>query len=126
MISAVSPRVPPRWVPLTVLFGAAGLAHLLRPRGFDAIVPRVLPGRARAWTTWSGVAELALAAGYAVPATRPLACRAAVAFLLAVWPANAQMCVDAWRTGSPARRAVTTARLPLQVPLLRAAWRAGS
>ncbi|WP_179757112.1 DoxX family protein [Kineococcus aurantiacus] len=107
------------------LFGVAGVAHLLRPEGFDAIVPRVLPGRPRWWTTGSGWAELALAAGLALPATRRPASRAGVVLLLAVWPANAQMALDAWRSGSVARRAVTTARLPLQVPLIRLVAAAG-
>lgn len=114
MISAV----PPPWTGLTALFGAAGLAHLLRPAGFDAIVPRALPGPPRAWTIGSGVAELALAVGFAVPATRRATGTAAAAFLLAVWPANVKMALD--RPG-----AVTFARLPLQVPLIRWAYRAG-
>ncbi|WP_432543548.1 DoxX family protein [Kineococcus sp. SYSU DK002] len=120
MISAA----PSRRVAPVLLFGAAGLAHLLRPEGFDAIVPRALPGPARAWTTWSGVAELALAAGFAVPRTRRWAGPVAAAFLVAVWPANAQMALDAWRGGSGRRRLVTTARLPLQVPLIRFVLRA--
>jgi uncharacterized membrane protein len=101
------------------------VAHLLRPRGFDAIVPRALPGSARAWTNGSGVAELALAGGFAVPATRRVTSRAAAAFLVAVWPANVQMAVDAWRSGSTRARVVTTVRLPLQVPLVRLVLRAG-
>ncbi|GAB3467921.1 hypothetical protein AB1207_23650 [Kineococcus endophyticus] len=116
----------PRWVAPAALFGVAGVAHFLRPRGFDVIVPRALPGSARAWTLASGVAELGLAAGYAVPATRRATSRAAAAFLVAVWPANAQMAVDAWRSGSTRARVVTTARLPLQVPLVRLALRGGA
>ncbi|MEZ0166716.1 hypothetical protein AB2L27_18310 [Kineococcus sp. LSe6-4] len=115
----------PVWVAPAALFGVAGVAHLVRPAGFDTIVPRALPGPARAWTHGSGVAELALAAGFALPATRRATSRAAAAFLVAVWPANVQMAVDAWRSGSGARRAVTTLRLPLQVPLVRLALRAG-
>ncbi|PRY18326.1 hypothetical protein [Kineococcus rhizosphaerae] len=116
---------PLRWAAPAALFGAAGLAHLLRPAGFDAIVPRALPGRARTWTNVSGALELALALGFTVPAARPATARAAVALLLAVWPANGQMALDAWRGGSGVRRAVTTARLPLQVPLIRLVARAG-
>ncbi|WP_432514985.1 DoxX family protein [Kineococcus sp. SYSU DK001] len=121
MISAAPSR---RVVPV-LLFGAAGLAHLLRPEGFDAIVPRALPGPARAWTTGSGVAELALAAGFAVPRTRRWTARLAAAFLVAVWPANVQMALDAWPAGSRRRRLVTAVRVPLQVPLVRLVLRAG-
>lgn len=110
--------VPPPWVGFTALFGAAGVAHLVRPAGFDAIVPRVLPGGPRAWTIGSGVVELALAAGFAVPRTRRATGTAAALFLVAVWPANVKMALD--RPGP-----LTLARLPLQVPLVRWAHRAG-
>ena len=123
MTSAPSPpRGPRRWAPLTVLLATAGAAHLLRPAGFDAIVPRSLPGRPRTWTLGSGVVELALATGLAVPATRRATGTAAAVFLLAVWPANVRMALDA-RPGP--RRALALLRLPLQLPLVRAAWRAG-
>jgi len=115
------------WV-FAAVFGGSGALHLLRPAVFDGIVPPVLPGSARFWTTSSGVAELALAAGFAVPAARRVAGPVAAGFLLAVWPANGQMAVDAWRVRSrdraaAVRCAVALVRLPLQVPLVRAAWR---
>nr|WP_245708808.1 hypothetical protein [Ruania alba] len=54
------------------------------------------------------------------------------ALLVAVWPANMQMSADlaswAWRhgdAGSWVRFAVSVARLPLQVPVIRIALRAG-
>ena len=125
------PPVPPRrWLPLSALFGVAGAAHFARPAGFDAIVPRSLPGPARAWTRASGVVELGLAAGLAVPATRRASALASAAFLLAVWPANGRMALDAWQRrgrdrAHALRCAVALARLPLQVPLMRAALRAG-
>ena len=119
MISAVPPR---RWVPVATMFAVAGIAHFVRAAHFDEIVPRTLPGSPRVWTLGSGVAELALAAGLAVPVTRRAAGTAAAAFLVAVWPANVKMALDA-RT--PRARAITLARLPVQVPLVRAAWRAG-
>ncbi|NEA48609.1 hypothetical protein G3I35_20650, partial [Streptomyces sp. SID10815] len=55
---------------LAGLLATAGVAHFVSPRQFDAIVPRVLPGSPRTWTRASGVAELALAAGVALPRTR--------------------------------------------------------
>lgn len=119
MISAVPFR---RWAPVATMFGVAGVAHFVRAAHFDEIVPRALPGSPRRWTLGSGVAELALAAGLALPATRRATSTAAAAFLLAVWPANVKMALDA---NSPRSRAITLARLPLQLPLIRAAWRAG-
>lgn len=110
------------------LFGTAGVVHLVRPAVFDGLVPPVLPGPARFWTTSSGVAELVLAAGFAVPSGRRVAGPAAAGFLLAVWPANGQMALDAWRgrrrsRAAAVRCAVALVRLPLQVPLVRAAAR---
>lgn len=58
---------------LAGLLAAAGTAHFAAPRQFDHIVPRSLPGSPRAWTYASGAAELALAAGVALPRTRKAA-----------------------------------------------------
>ncbi|WP_047466854.1 DoxX family protein [Streptomyces sp. M10] len=112
---------------LSGLLAAAGTAHFVAPRGFDAIAPEALPGDPRRWTRLSGVAEVALAAGVAHPRTRRLAVahprtrRLAAgltgAFFVAAFPANLQMAAD-WRNRSPVRRAVAYGRLPLQVPLV--------
>ncbi|MFE9452063.1 DoxX family protein [Streptomyces sp. NPDC006739] len=102
---------------LAGLLAAAGVAHFARPRQFDVLVPRVLPGSPRAWTYGSGVAELALAAGVAAPRTRAVAARAAAAFFVGVFPANVQMAVD-WRHRPAPLRTAALARLPLQVPLV--------
>ncbi|MGV9245700.1 DoxX family protein [Streptomyces sp. NPDC003710] len=102
---------------LAGLLAASGVGHFAAPRRFDEIVPRSLPGTARAWTYASGAVELALAAGVASPRTRRTAARAAAAFFVGVFPANVQMAVD-W-SGRPAPlRAAALARLPLQVPLV--------
>jgi uncharacterized membrane protein len=76
----------------------------------------------------SGVAELVLAAGLA--RGRRWAGPASAAFLVGVLPAHVQMMVDATaaaRRKPTAKRlafaAVAWARLPLQVPLIRAALR---
>lgn len=96
---------------LSGLLAAAGTAHFVAPRGFDAIVPEALPGDPRRWTRLSGVAEVALAAGVAHPRTRRLAAGLTGAFFVAVFPANLQMAAD-WRNRSPVRRAVAYGRLP--------------
>ncbi|NUL45268.1 hypothetical protein F7P69_08690 [Cellulosimicrobium funkei] len=99
-----------------------GVLHFSRPRAFDGLIPRALPGSARAWTYGSGVAELTVAGLLAVPATRRVGGRAAQVLFLAVWPGNFY---HAWRArkASPMIRAVTVARLPLQIPMIRAAGR---
>lgn len=102
---------------LAGLLATAGVAHLARPRPYDAIVPRSLPGSPRAWTYASGVAELALAAGLALPRTRRTAARATTAFFVGVFPANVKMAAD-WRDRPAAQRTAAYARLPLQVPLV--------
>ena len=100
---------------LTALLAGAGVTHLLRPGFYDPIVPHVLPGPARAWTYASGVAELAVAAAVAVPATRRRGALAAALLFLAVFPANIQMAIDA---NTVSEKLVSYARLPLQVPLV--------
>jgi uncharacterized membrane protein len=100
---------------LAALLGTAGVFHFVTPSFFDAIVPRSLPGSARAWTHVSGVAELAVAGAVAHPRTRRGGAMAAAALFVAVFPANVQAAVDA--EPGP-ERVVTLARLPLQVPLV--------
>ncbi|WP_369383313.1 hypothetical protein [Streptomyces sp. cg36] len=81
------------------------------------MVPRVLPGSARAWTYVSGAMEPALAAGIALPRTRARTASAAAAFFVAVVPANAQMALD-WRDKPTPFRRAAQARVPLQIPLV--------
>lgn len=102
---------------LAGLLATAGAAHFARPRVFDAIVPRGLPGTPRAWTYASGAAELALAAGVALPRTRRAAALATAAFFVGVFPANVKMAVD-WRHRPAPQRAAAYGRLPVQVPLV--------
>lgn len=115
---------------VVVAFAVSGTVHLVRPQVFEPIVPRVLPG-ARRVVLWSGVAELACAAGMLLPRTRRAAGPASAALLVAVLPANVQMAVDSVaaarrRPGRArlVRAGVTVARLPLQWPLVR--WAAGA
>lgn len=116
---------------IVAAFLMSGVVHLVRPEVFEPIVPRALPAP-RALVVGSGVAELVCAAGLLVPATRRAAGPAAAALLVAVFPGNVQMAVDAVaaarRRPTPARvtrAAATLARLPLQWPLVRWAAAAG-
>jgi uncharacterized membrane protein len=106
-------------------FLVSGTVHLVRPQVFEGTIPRALP-RPRDLVVWSGVAELACAAGLLAPRTRRAAGVASAALLVAVFPANVQMAVDGVRgvrrartAGSVARAVLTLARLPLQWSLVR-------
>ncbi|USQ80519.1 DoxX family protein [Ornithinimicrobium faecis] len=123
----------PRGLPLVIVpFAVSGVIHLVRPETFEPIVPKPLREWSRELVLASGVAELACAAGLLHPRTRPAAGLASAALLTAVWPANAQMSVDLGRRANRRRDAksltafaVSLARLPLQVPLIKIAWAAG-
>lgn len=114
-----------RWA-MAGLLALTTAAHVARPRAFDVVVPRWLPGPARAWNAAATLTE----AGAAVLLARRATARAggAVAFttLAVVYVAN----VDAaLRDGTPGLRGwlgsrqAAILRLPLQIPLLWAAWR---
>ncbi len=102
--------------------GATGVLHFAKPEHYDAIVPRALPGSARFYTYASGVAELGIAGMLTVPTTRRAGALAAIALYTAVFPANMQMAWD-WRHESAFKRVVAFGRLPLQLPMIRRAWR---
>ncbi|USQ75980.1 DoxX family protein [Ornithinimicrobium cryptoxanthini] len=122
----------PKTLPLVIVpFAVSGVIHLVKPETFEPIIPTPLRPWARDLVLVSGVAELACAAGLLHPRTRPAAGLASAALLLAVWPANAQMSVDLGRRAQRRRDprswasfALSLGRLPLQVPMIRAAWRA--
>ncbi|WP_327358711.1 DoxX family protein [Streptomyces sp. NBC_01304] len=111
---SLSSRSP---VLLAGLLAGSAVAHFTVPKVFDATIPRALPGAPRTWTYASGVVELALAAGVALPRTRRAAAKATTAFFVGVFPANVQMAVD-WRHRPTPLKAAAMGRLPLQVPLV--------
>ena len=99
----------------------AGMTHMLRPGLYDPIVPRALPGAARAWTYGSGVAELAIATALLVPLLRRRAALAAAVLFVAVFPANVQMALDGGYPGGSGflgGPVFAWVRLPFQVPLI--------
>jgi uncharacterized membrane protein len=108
---------------LAVLFGVMGVLHFVKPEPFERIVPRQLP-RKKELVYASGVAEIACAAGLLHPRTRRTAGLLSAGLLAAVFPANVQMALDLNRKGSPRAKAIGFARLPLQLPLIRAALKA--
>jgi len=110
---------------LALIFAVAGVSHFVIPGVFESIVPRWVPN-AHAAVLWSGVAEIAGAIGLLVPQTRVVAAWGLIALLVAVFPANVQMLVNAREAAEPALYvAVLWARLPLQPLLIWWVWRAG-
>jgi uncharacterized membrane protein len=111
---------------LAALLASSGVLHLRRPQVFEPLIPAPL-GDARRWVRASGVAELACAAALAVPRTRRLGGLASAALFVGVFPGNVKMALDSHpRARSWARKpAVAWGRLPLQVPLVAAAWWVG-
>jgi uncharacterized membrane protein len=108
-------------VPLGLFFLAAGALHFLRPAAYEAIVPDALPAR-RELVYASGLAEIAGGAAVLPARTRRAAGWWLIATLVAVFPANVNMAVNAQRF----RRVpepLLWLRLPLQALLVLWAWR---
>ena len=107
---------------LALILGSSGVVHLVRPQTYEPIMPDLVP-RHREVIVASGVAEILCAAGLLHPRTRSLAGYASAALLLGVYPANLKMANDAMHTDNRGFQAVALARLPLQLPMLRTAWK---
>jgi uncharacterized membrane protein len=101
------------------VFVLAGLLHFTRPRPYVAIMPDYLPAH-RELVFASGLAEAAGGAGLlsASPRVRRWAGRWLVATLVAVFPANLHMALNAHRYRAIPKAALW-ARLPLQLVFIR-------
>ncbi|HEY8302374.1 MAG TPA: hypothetical protein VIG48_10770 [Jatrophihabitans sp.] len=108
---------------LAVLLAGAGTSHFLMPKIYDAMIPAHLPGSPRVWTYGSGAAEVGVAVALAVPPLRRVGGLAAAGLFVGVLPGNVQMAVDAQRGNSRPVQLGTLLRLPMQLPLIVAAWR---
>jgi len=99
----------------------AGVMHFLKPRWYMRIMPPYLPAH-RELVYASGVAEIIGGVGVLHPATRRPAGWWLIATLVAIFPANVQMALDADRYRAiPAP--LLWLRLPLQALLIAWAWR---
>ena len=107
---------------LGVTFLATGVLHFLRPRMYEAIMPRYLPAH-RELVYASGVAEIAGGAGVLLSKTRRGAAWWLIATLVAIFPANVEMAVNADRF-KQFPEPLLWARLPLQGVLIAWVWRA--
>ena len=92
-----------------------GTLHFLRAKTFESIVPPQLPGSPRLYNFASG-------AFLTDRATRESGGAPAAALFLAVWPANMY---HAWieRDARWPKKLYHIIRLPLQIPLIRYAWK---
>jgi len=99
----------------------AGIMHFVVPGFYERIVPG-WAGDPRRVVWWSGWAELACGALVAVPRTKRLGAWVTLVVLVAVYPANIKMALDA---GTPHDAASWGAwlRLPLQLPMWLWAYR---
>ncbi|HYW13031.1 MAG TPA: DoxX family protein [Longimicrobium sp.] len=118
-LSAVASRIV-----LATLFVFAGTLHFIIPDQYAAVMPPALPMH-RALVFISGVAEIAGGIGLLVPRTRRAAGIGLILLLVAVWPANLQMLLNARAAGaSMLAQTLFLLRLPLQLVLIYWVWHA--
>jgi uncharacterized membrane protein len=106
---------------LGAFFLAAGSLHFLKPRPYVAIVPDALPRKLEIVYA-SGVAEIAGGAGVLAAQTRRAAGWWLIATLIAIFPANVNMAVNADRFRA-VPRSMLWARLQVQGLLIAWVWR---
>ncbi|MGB3681391.1 MAG: DoxX family membrane protein [Rubrobacteraceae bacterium] len=107
-----------------LIFVVAGALHFVSPETYERIMPPYLPLH-RELVYLSGALEIAGGLGLFPERTRRIAGIGLVLLLLAVWPANLQMLLDARAADKPSWWvALLWARLPLQVLLIAWVWRA--
>lgn len=106
------------WV-VVLLFNVSGIVHLVNPAAFLWLMPPFLPFPI-ALIMISGVAEMI--AALLIVTKSKLAPYAAVAVLLAVWPANWWFAIDSL-SSNPDLALIAWLRLPLQLPLIWWAWK---
>ena len=106
------------------LFVGAGALHFLAPGAYERIMPPYLPLH-RELVYLSGALEILGGLGLFPERTRAVAGIWFVLLLIAVWPANLQMLLDARAAGKPSWWvALLWARMPLQILLIAWVWRA--
>jgi uncharacterized membrane protein len=112
-------RAVSRWV-LAAAFVFAGVMHFVITGAYVRIMPPWIPLH-REMVLLSGVFQIAGGVGLLVPRTRRGAAAGLVLLLVAVFPANVQMLLNARAAGaSSTAQTLLWARLPLQLALI--AW----
>jgi uncharacterized membrane protein len=110
-----------RRLPVALLFLGAGVLHFVKPGAYEPTVPDALPGH-REIVYVSGVAELAGGLAMLHERSARWAGWWLIALLVAVFPANVNMAVNAERFRS-VPEALLWVRLPIQALLIAWVWR---
>jgi uncharacterized membrane protein len=95
-------------------FLAGGILHFTKTDTYARICPDYLPNH-RALVLVSGAAEIAGAIGILIPQTRRITGYGLIALLIAVFPANVNMAVNAKQFEGFAPAWALWLRLPLQI-----------
>lgn len=113
-------------IALGAAFLVMGVLHFAVPKPFIAIMPRFIPRQHHRMLVYlSGVAELAGGAGVFPSQTRPWAGVGLLLLLIAVFPANVQMLLNAQKARAPISQQIALwVRLPLQFVLAWWVWSA--
>lgn len=106
---------------LGATFITTGVLHFVRPRMYEAIMPRSLPTH-RELVLASGVAEALGGAGVLYPKTRRAAGWWLIATLVGVFPANVEMALRPERF-KRIPKSLLYARLPLQGAMIAWVWK---
>ena len=117
-LGAREPRLTLSIVLIAAIFVGGGVLHLVKPEAYLGMMPPWLPA-AMALVLISGVFEIVGGVGVLVPATRVAAGWGLIALLVAVFPANVQMLLNARATHASALwMSGLVARLPLQAVMI--------
>jgi uncharacterized membrane protein len=111
---------------LSVFFVVAGVMHFVIPASYTKIMPVILPFPLEL-VLISGALEIAGGVGLLMERTRRVAAFGLVALLVAVWPANVQMLLNARQHDAAWwYQLLLWIRLPVQIPLIWWTWRVGA
>ena len=107
-------------------FVFAGIMHFVKTRAYERIMPPFVP-RHRELVCASGAAEIAGGLATMHPQTRKAGSLFCITTLIAIFPANVHMAIEAERfeKAVPGGRTALYARLPVQLLFIAWAWSAG-
>ena len=98
-----------------------GINHFINPGFYEPIMPPYIPAHLM-MIYISGIAEILCGVFLLPKATRRIAAWGLVLLLVAIFPANIQMAINDAKRNDPDLW-IALVRLPLQLPLIWAAWR---
>jgi uncharacterized membrane protein len=101
---------------MAVLYIVAGINHFCNTAGYLSIMPALIPYKT-ALVYISGCCEIVFGALLFNKRTRHIAAWLIIILLIAVYPANIQMCINYYRNNNPYFW-LTVLRLPLQFLLI--------